>query len=195
MLTVTDTSFKDLVNLHTLSTSNPKLCCKQLHSDGKNLTCKTEGYELSSCEDMLESQTFRIFLWLFGTMALLGNGSVILYRLKSCRQYMAKSFHILVMNLSCADFLMGIYMMILGVADIRFKGHYFIVNEKWKSGWVCAMTGMLGLVSCEVSALMVAFITLDRLLVTWLPLKQNLQLNHRYDLNIKTAMYFPVCFI
>ena len=160
---------------------NPKVCCQELHPQvnvqGK-VDCGSK-FEVSSCTDMLSSGAFRFFLWLFAAMALLGNGGVIMYRLRTCRNYMARSYHILVMNLSLADFLMGVYMLILGAFDIKYKGSYFLKEQHWKRSWACASAGMIGLVSCQVSAFMVAFITLDRLLVTWLPVKTHLHLNHR----------------
>ena len=79
------------------------------------------------------------------------------------------SFHVFICNLTLADGLMGIYLLIIGVADYVYSGVYIFHDEEWKtSGW-CRLAGFLSLLSSEVSALTICLITHDRYLVVRFP--------------------------
>ena len=89
------------------------------------------------------------------------------------------AFPVFVMNLCAADFLMGVYMAIIGTADAIFHGRYVQEDRRWRQSSACKVAGVLGLVSSEMSALVICLITLDRLLVICLPLKAHLHLTRR----------------
>nr|KAG5703000.1 hypothetical protein BaRGS_014823 [Batillaria attramentaria] len=77
---------------------------------------------------------------------------VLIYRLCLEVEGSSSGFRVLVANLCGSDFLMGVYLMIVGSADID---------------------------SSEVSAFIICIITLDRLLVLRFPLKRHLHLTWR----------------
>jgi hypothetical protein len=84
-----------------------------------------------------------------------------------------------VKNLCAADFLMGVYMAMIGAADAMFRGRYVQEERRWRQSALCRVAGVLGFVSSEMSALAICLITLDRLLVICLPLKSHLHLSRR----------------
>ena len=86
------------------------------------------------------SKFFIGFFLILGLMAVLGNLAVIvhsfkvLYRNKSKSATEKQIYHVLILNLSFADFAMGIYVLVLILSSILYisnysYGDYTIKNE------------------------------------------------------------------
>ena len=158
--------FKPLTVLRTLSSPTYKLCCAELlPSHYEIITCDAPRDEISSCKDLLQSGTYRVFLWLISCLSLLGNVFCLVVRVCVQRTAAISSFHVFVTNLSMADLLMGVYVVTIGVADSLYRGQYLFYDETWKHSVACKVAGFLSLLSCEVSALIISLITLDRFIV------------------------------
>ena len=162
---------KGLAYLRLVYTENYKLCCRALLPDGFNVdNCHTKQDLLASCEDLLRSDGYRVFLWTFASMAVVGNVGSLVVRLYLYRDGSSQgSFSIFVTNLSLADFLMGVYLIMVGVADHIYRGEYLWHDDQWKRSVACRVAGFLSLVSSEVSAFTISLITLDRLLALRFP--------------------------
>ncbi|KAL8613531.1 hypothetical protein ACOMHN_007574 [Nucella lapillus] len=119
--------------------------------------------------DLLQSWTYRGFLWLITCFSVIGNIFCICARLFAKGIASSSGFSVFVLNLSMADFLMGVYIAVIGVADERFRGRYLHYDDSWKSSATCKLAGFLSLLSSEVSALIIWLITLDRFMVLHFP--------------------------
>ena len=162
--------FKALFHLRVIITDNYKLCCEQiLPVQSELMTCDAPKDEISSCEDLLQSGLYRVFLWLISILSLLGNVFCLVMRVCVQRGVSVSGFHVLVSNLSMADLLMGVYITIIGVADELFRGKYLHYDETWTHSVACKVAGFLSLLSSEVSALTIWLITLDRFIVLRFP--------------------------
>ena len=162
--------FKPLTVLRTLSSQTYKLCCREVLPDHFELvTCDAPRNKISSCKDLLRSGMYRSFLWLISILSLLGNVFCLVARACVQRSSSVSGFHVFVTNLSVADLLMGVYIVIIGVADLLFLGKYFFYDETWKHSVACKVAGFLSLLSSEVSAFTIWLITLDRFLVLRFP--------------------------
>ena len=163
---------RGLDSLKVVHADNYKLCCKAMLPEDFDLNkCHAKQDLLASCEDLLKSNVYRVFLWLFSSLSVVGNvGSF------AARVYLGNksaglgSFSIFVASLSMADFFMGIYLAIVGVADQIYRGEYLWYSDRWKESAVCKMAGFLSLMSSEVSAFIICLITLDRFLALRFPL-------------------------
>ena len=160
-----------LVFLKVVHTDNYKLCCEAMLPKGFDLNdCHAEQDLLASCEDLLKSNVFRVFLWLFASLSVVGNvGSFVARLYFSNKGAGLGSFNILVTNLSIADLFMGVYLAIVGVADQIYRGEYLWYDDQWKESTVCKIAGFLSLMSSEVSAFIICLITLDRFLALRFP--------------------------
>nr|KAG5709255.1 hypothetical protein BaRGS_018007 [Batillaria attramentaria] len=96
-----------------------------------------------------------------------------------CRHDTAGWFRVLVCNLCVSDFLMGVYLMMVGSADAYYSGQYLWKREVWTQSAACRVAGFLGMLSSEVSAFVICVVTLDRLLVLQFPFKRHLHLTPR----------------
>ncbi|XP_070198665.1 G-protein coupled receptor GRL101-like [Littorina saxatilis] len=164
-----------LVRLRELHADNPRLCCLIVH----DTECYAPVDELSSCSDLLRRDVSRVCLWAFSVLALVGNAGVIAYRVASSKRTPWSTFHVLVVNLSAADLLMGVYMTMIGAADARFRGDYVTRDNEWRHSNTCIAAGFLAFVSSEVSAFMISLITLDRFLRLCFPFKAQVHMGLR----------------
>nr|KAG5689883.1 hypothetical protein BaRGS_023631 [Batillaria attramentaria] len=150
--------FDGLGLLESLYADDPKLCCSFFHHyPNAKTTCYEPQDELSSCDDLLRSDFFRGFLWTQSALALTGNVGVFVYRLFLESAGTSPGFRVLVANLCLSDFLMGVYLAMIGSADVAYRGRYVWEHEAWIHSAVCQAAGFLALMSCEVSALLQDF--------------------------------------
>ena len=163
---------RGLVSLKVVQAENYKLCCEAILPEDFDMSkCHAKQDLLASCKDLLKSNVYRVSLWLFASLSVVGNvGSFVARLFISKKGAGLGSFSIFVTNLSLADFFMGVYLAIVGVADEIYRGEYFWYDDKWKESTVCKIAGFLSLVSSEVSAFIICLITLDRFLALRFPL-------------------------
>jgi hypothetical protein len=156
---------RGLNKLKHVYSENYKLCCGAFLPDVANVMCLAPQDELSTCEDLLRSEFYRGFLWLIGSLSVLGNVLCLAFRAFLHRKRPQNAFNIFVSSLGVADCIMGVYVVMIGVADHILRGLYLYRAAGWTSSVACRLAGFLCLVSCEVSALTVLLITLDRFIV------------------------------
>nr|KAG5714869.1 hypothetical protein BaRGS_000357 [Batillaria attramentaria] len=120
---------------------------------------------------------------------VIGNIGVLVYRVVFENLESSSGFRVLVTNLCVSDFLMGIYMMIIGSADALYSGRYIWKQEAWTTSGHCKVAGFLALLSSEVSALIISLITLDRMLVLCFPMRRNLHLTPRSSMIVCGAVW------
>ena len=162
--------FRDTSQLQRVMADNYKVCCPENLPPGfdpKN--CLAPSDELSSCDSLLRSDVYRVILALFAGLALLGNAGSVVARVFMEKWGRNSGFVVFVVHLSVADFLMGLYLAVVGAADHRYRNSYLWEDEAWRHSVVCRMAGVTCFLSSEVSALIVSLITLDRFLVLHFP--------------------------
>ena len=166
--------FRGLVDLQFVQAENYKVCCKVILPKSFNEKfCIAPQDEISSCDDLLRSSFYRSFLWLVGISSMLGNVGCFLFRLIGQRSRLLKSgYNTFVTNLSLSDFLIGVYLVIIGTADELYRGRYLWHEQDWKGNAMCTLAGFISLLSNEVSAFMICLITVDRFLVLHFPFSE-----------------------
>ena len=150
---------------------NYKLYCEAILPEDFDLNnYHSEQDLLASCKDLLKSNVYRVFLWLFASLSVVDNVGIFVVRLRFGNKGAGLgSFSIFFTNLSIADFVMGVYLAISGVADQVYRGEYLWYDDQWKQSAVCKFSGFLFLMSSEVSAFIICLITLDRFLALRFP--------------------------
>ncbi|XP_070184993.1 G-protein coupled receptor GRL101-like [Littorina saxatilis] len=166
-----DDLFHSLQELAFVYASNYKLCCQAtLPEDFNENFCFAPKDEISSCDDLLRSGFYRVFLWIISILSMLGNAGCLVLRLVFQRRSITRSgYNMFVTCLSLSDFFMGVYLAVVGVADQQYRGRYLWYEKTWKSSLACRVAGFLSLLSNEVSAFMISLITLDRFIVLRFP--------------------------
>lgn len=102
-------------------------------------------------------------------LALAGNSLVLLGRWTSHNENRCVS--LVIMNLAAADWLMGIYLAVIGLQDVRWRKTFHTVAQEWVGSWTCTAVRMVAMVSCEVSLLILTFMSVERFLLIAKPFR------------------------
>ncbi len=92
-------------------------------------------------------------------MAFLGNVFVIIWR-TSLPELSVPD--IIITNLGISDFLMGLYMLIIGGVDLYYHGVFIEFSDQWRESWLCKLAGFLATFSSEGSVMFLGALTIDR---------------------------------
>ena len=164
-------TFNGLNEMKAVYGDNYKLCCVAAQSQTFNSNnCHAPVDEISSCNDLLRSDVYRVCLAILDITALLGNSISFVFRVASLKGKGSPGFSVFVLHLCVSDFLMGVYLSVIGIADRMHMNNYVLKETSWRRSTACKFAGFLSLLSSEVSAFIICLITLDRLLVFVFPL-------------------------
>ncbi|XP_071500007.1 relaxin receptor 1-like [Diadema antillarum] len=130
-------------------------------------TCEPRSDGISSFENLLKNVVLRVFVWTIGIITSLGNLGVLVSR--AFMKAENKVHTVVVTNLCAADFLMGVYLLIIGTQDVRFRDEYNKHALQWTNSHACKISGFLAMVSSEVSVLTLMFISLERYFIIVYP--------------------------
>ena len=175
-------------------------CCHVYYSETVK-ECLPKNTEFSSCDDLICNEFLRTFMWILGISAVIGNSFVIFWRLYGQRSKGVKSVNtvqsLLVSNLAVADLLMGVYMLIIAIADKHFRYRYAFIADDWKASFMCKFAGFLSVLSSETSVLFLTVISLDRYVCISFPFSQwkLTRKSARYSVIAVWAIGFVISFI
>jgi len=54
---------------------------------------------------------------------------------------------------SAADFIMGVYLLLIATSDVIYRDQYNRYALSWMASWGCQTAGFLAVLSCEVIVL------------------------------------------
>ena len=118
----------------------------------------------------MQNQVLRVFMWLLGTSALVGNIYVLAHRGKEkAKGPIQAKQSLMIANLAMSDCIMGFYMLILASVDIYYGDEYFIHSDQWRTSLLCRIESFLSLLSCEASVFFLTLISIDRFLCLVFP--------------------------
>jgi len=131
---------------------------------------------LSSRKELVGSLGFRIVTWVFALLALTGNAVTLAGACKTLffshnTNRVSRVNYFFLLNLSLADGLMGIYLVLLSTYGLRVSGDYCRHDKAWRTSAMCLNLGSLALVSSEVSVIILAYLSTFRLLSITFPVK------------------------
>ncbi|XP_072030434.1 CUB and sushi domain-containing protein 1-like [Amphiura filiformis] len=193
-LEFTSGAFREIKELEILYTDDHRLCCN--FDNLQKCEVLSPQPPLFNCGSLMQNNVLRVFMWLLGLSALIGNFAVILWRFKEKPTKRSAAHAIqnfMISNLAASDFLMGIYMVILASVDVYYGDEYFIYSDSWRSGKLCKFTGFLSLISGEASVAFLTLISFDRFMAAVFPFS-------RFRFTLKTIqitalILWCICFI
>ncbi|XP_038050982.1 CUB and sushi domain-containing protein 2-like [Patiria miniata] len=170
-LIVEDDAFQGLDDVAELYVDDHRLCCFFPSSECKTLEPQPP---LFMCSELMPKMVLKVFMWILGVSALIGNIYVMVWRYrersKGRESRIVQSF--LVFNLAVSDALMGLYMLIIASADVYFGERYFEVSMEWRTSPMCKIAGFISIIGSEASVFFLTFISIDRYLAIVHPLKK-----------------------
>uniref|UniRef100_A0A7E4V9K7 G_PROTEIN_RECEP_F1_2 domain-containing protein n=1 Tax=Panagrellus redivivus TaxID=6233 RepID=A0A7E4V9K7_PANRE len=124
-----------------------------------NISCAPLPDALNPCEDIVGYRWLRYTIWIIAIIAVAGNVLVWVV-IATSRTKHSRIHYFFMLNLSIADFLTGLYLMILAIQDYRTADAYYNYAVEWQTGWICSFAGFLSVFASELSIssmLMIAF--------------------------------------
>ncbi|XP_076825647.1 uncharacterized protein LOC143471153 isoform X2 [Clavelina lepadiformis] len=120
----------------------------------------------SSRLNLISDKHLEGWFWMASLLIMLGNGHVIISTIKRLRRkhvgLEAKSNHILLLNLSISDFLMGVYLLIILGKGVEYAGSYSEFDYEWRTSSVCSFAGVICMISSETSCFVMLLLTAFR---------------------------------
>ena len=136
-------------------------------SDEENCSDISVDLMFSSETEMIANPFLRSAFWIIGMIVIGGNLSVIITKIKFLKNNsITSSFfcqHFILLNISCADLIMGIYLLAIAGHSAIFSGYYGSIDIHWRTSWSCSVIGSLAVVSSEASCFFMVILTGFRL--------------------------------
>uniref|UniRef100_H2XY79 G-protein coupled receptors family 1 profile domain-containing protein n=1 Tax=Ciona intestinalis TaxID=7719 RepID=H2XY79_CIOIN len=130
---------------------------------------------LSSREELIKVPFLRAMVWFMAFVAIIGNSKSLIKNSIKAQNARAPGVvvinKLLILNLSIADLLMGIALLIIGIKSAQFSGQYCWRDLLWRSSTTCDVIGILSVLSCEASVLSLVCLTSYRVYMIYFPFK------------------------
>ncbi|XP_052769001.1 thyrotropin receptor-like [Mya arenaria] len=156
--------------------------CGEIYIYNRNVTCTPEPDAFNPCEDVMGYIWLRVIVWFVLLAALLGNSVVLIVIMTSRGKLSVPKF--LMCNLAFADFIMGVYLLLLASIDVHTLGEYFNYAIRWQNEGGCQAAGFLSVFSSELSVFTLTILTLER----WYAISHAIHLNKRLKLRQSVAL-------
>ena len=150
--------FEELPNSTYIHVDDAATCC---FITSASCTSPNPKSPYLTCDRLLDQIVLKIFTWILGIGAILGNAYAIAVRLRTKRGINTQA--LLITNLAASDFLMGIYMLILTSTDTYYTDYFPSHSEQWRQSYLCKIAGSISVLSSEASVFLITLISIDRL--------------------------------
>ena len=162
--------FSKVRGMRKIRASTYRLCCPAvLGPEIPSHICGFTGSAFSACRELIKEPALRVVVWLVGLSTLAGNTVTLVYRLAWSREVLKNPYGMFVTNLGMSDLLMGVYLLMIAVADAMFYGEYVIHDYTWRYSPVCQAAGVLVTMSSLTSIMFISLITVERYLAVRYP--------------------------
>lgn len=122
--------------------------------------CTPKPDAFNPCEDLLGSPVLRCLTWVVAVFSVAGNLAVLAALLAGRRKITVSGF--LMCNLAAADLCMGLYLVLIGLADLRSRHEYYNHATEWQMGPGCSAAGFLSVFASELSVYTLTTVSLER---------------------------------
>jgi len=122
----------------------------------------------SSDTEMISNPFIKAFIWIIAFAVLAGNAYVIIITAALLNQKKTIDrpgfYHVIILNISIADFIMGVYLMTIACYSAAFSEIYGSVDIEWRSSLKCSIIGSLAVISSEASCFLMVVLSAFRLI-------------------------------
>ena len=137
-------------------------------SDERFCDGKEKPILFSSVTKLIKSDLILSVFLIIGAIVILGNSVVIITTIKFLWKTKStdslKLQHLIILNVACADFIMGIYLLTIAAHSVYYSGSFVGINVlEWKTSVRCSIIGSLALISSEASCFLMVVLTSFRL--------------------------------
>ena len=116
---------------------------------------------------MIAEPAIKAAFWIIGFVVIVGNFLVVVISistLKKKQKLQGVGFQkIIILNISIADFVMGVYLLTIAAYSVSFSGLYGDEDHEWRSSLKCSIIGSLVVISSQASCFLMVVLTAFRL--------------------------------
>ena len=150
--------------------------------------CKyNESNIFSSDREMIANSGLKSCFWIMSIAVIIGNLYVITSTicLKRVKLNEASMYHhMIILNISIADMIMGIYLLSIAIASLYYSGYCGQIDIEWRSSLRCSIIGSLAVLSSEASCFFMVLLTSCRLYAIYKPFSTLSTSSRKYKLAI-----------
>ena len=111
--------------------------------------CQPQGSFVSSCASLFSNTAQKFIIVVQGTIATLANSVSLVYRVFYHNSIQADK--VLMVSLTGADLLMGLYLSLLAGVDFYTDGSFHLIISQWTKSYTCVSASFVNFVSSRVS--------------------------------------------
>ena len=151
--------------------------------------CKgNDNSVFSSEQEMIANPVLRSCFWIMCIAVISGNLYVItstIHLFKTTKLNNSSRYqHVIILNVSIADMIMGIYLLIIAVYSDYYSGYYGQIDIEWRSSLHCSIIGSLAILSSEASCFFMVLLSSCRLHAIYKPFSTLSTSTRKYKLAI-----------
>ena len=156
-----DKGFVTATRLDIVHIDQMKWCCYF----PSNTKCIYEytSHLLSSCGHLIGSNILKAIIWVEAAVIFLFGTIEIVFLRSKLATKKKTSLHLSGMiSLAISDILIVGYLIVIGIADIQYKGVYIVNESKWKSSILCKGAAIATLLSVQTSIIVLFLMSLEK---------------------------------
>ena len=152
--------YRGLSSLAKVYSDDFKLCCAAILPGGFNTDgCNAPSDVVSSCSNLLGRNHNRVLLSTFATLSIIGNGIRFMIQIMKRTTVQKTNIGLFLLHLTVCDFLMGLYLAVIVVADRLFDGNYLWHDVDFRHSGVCRLSGFVFVLAGIVSSFLTSTLT------------------------------------
>ena len=184
------------VSIDVVQVCDGKLDCDD-RSDESNCSEKENKALFSSDTEMIAEPGIKAAFWIMGFFVLFGNAFVVFDTARFLGKQAVldvKIFQrVIILNISIADFIMGVYLITIAAFSQAFSGIYGSVDGEWRSSLICSIIGSLSVISSEASCFFMVVLTAFRLTNVFNPIALHTSSILPWKLSIVATWLLSLC--
>ena len=177
--------FRD-VSPNTVHSLNSKVCC--MH--GSWTKCKVKEDMLSNCDDLLSNKFMKSLSFVMGSLVAFLNIISFFLNIRMPKP----TQNICSIYLAFIDGCFGVYLLIIAIADMHYKGNYIGLEMSWRGSLGCKLASFFAFVSMTVSPIIICFMILITFCVIQWPMTSKFKDKSFAKRVIEVSFSFSICF-
>ena len=152
------------IRLNVSDATDFRLCCII-----SAVRCEAEFPWYSSCDNLLPDYKAKLSFSFMSILILIVNlASVSLHFFGADQSN--RGYTLAVISVNVSDILFGIYLLVIRVTESYYKDEFPLLDEAWRSSFVCFTAFCLILLFSISNQMFIAFLTLSRFMAVCLPM-------------------------
>ena len=154
----------------TIHSFNIQVCCMSQSW----IKCKVKQDSFSKSNDLLFNKLMKYLYSLIGSLTIILN--MISFFLDITKRKMRKQTQASsIIYLSVFNWLFGLYLVVIALADWHYKGNYIGLDMSWRNSLICKLSSFCVLVSLTVSPVILSILMLTKFCVIKWPMTSKLK--------------------